>query len=226
MHRTPPVSLARSCATAAILTLRAHFSTSPSSSLFFRSRSAHLNSRSFEQSQVESDLARLCSPSRQRHLARQIKRSLAALVRHVGDSSAAWQYLREGARQDVKVTASVALNAIDHAHSSTRCLSIIAVHASNLTSSLQPDLFRRVRHDRPTGSTPRPKARPQNRLLPIVGLDASDCPASPLRPLPTSCARSSGAVKVHLVMNGENAIVSSRVFDDWYRQAGEQSTHK
>ncbi|GAA5880867.1 hypothetical protein JCM1840_003305 [Sporobolomyces johnsonii] len=109
---------------------------------------------------------------------RQIRRSLAALVRHVGDSSATWQYSSEGAHQDVEATAGTALDAIGHyADLSTRCVSTIDEHTSSLASSLEQDLHRRVRHDLPTGSTPKPRARPHDRLLPTIDLDAPDRPA-------------------------------------------------
>ncbi|GAA5910018.1 hypothetical protein JCM5296_004381 [Sporobolomyces johnsonii] len=58
-----------------------------------------------------------------------------------GTRSAAWQYSSEDAHQGIGATASMALNAIDHAHSATRPLSIIAVQpaasppASSKTSS-------------------------------------------------------------------------------------------
>ncbi|GAA5921201.1 hypothetical protein JCM1841_001199 [Sporobolomyces salmonicolor] len=109
---------------------------------------------------------------------RQIRRSLFALVRHVGDSAATWQYSSEGAHQDIEATASMALDAIDnYAGVSTRCVSAIDEHTSSLSSSLEQDLNRRVRHDLSTGSTPKPRARPHDRLFPTIDLDAPDRPA-------------------------------------------------
>jgi len=64
----------------------------------------------------------------------------------------------------------------EYANLAARSISNINICNDSLASELQADLQRRVRHDIPTGGTPKPKERPIDRLLPIVDLDASDRP--------------------------------------------------
>lgn len=57
-----------------------------------------------------------------------------------------------------------------------RCLSAIASSTSHLSTDLSHELSTRVRHDLATGTTPRARERPQDKLMPTIDLD-SDRPS-------------------------------------------------
>ncbi|GAA6058647.1 hypothetical protein JCM10212_004058 [Sporobolomyces blumeae] len=107
----------------------------------------------------------------------QSRRNLLSLVGQSGETFAAWSLSSEGAHEDVSDLTTRTIRAVDD-YANTAARAIVSVNICNdgLASEVQADLQRRVRHDVSTGSTPKPKERPTDRLLPIVDLDSCDRP--------------------------------------------------
>ncbi|GAA5995740.1 uncharacterized protein JCM10292_004718 [Rhodotorula paludigena] len=103
--------------------------------------------------------------------------SLVSVVAHAGETCAAWSQSARTAEGDADAVTLGAAQELD-AYSSLadRCISSIDAETVALADKLQNDLQSKVWHDLPTGATPRPRERPQDRLMPSIDLD-SDRPS-------------------------------------------------
>ncbi|GAA6022677.1 hypothetical protein JCM10207_008578 [Rhodosporidiobolus poonsookiae] len=140
--------------------------------------------------------------------AQHTRHSLAELVQLVGDSHAAWQDRAGEVEQEAVSAAGQATQQVDAFSAlSTACLAGIDAQSSSLADKLQQDLQSRLRHDHPTGLTPRARERPVDRLLPGIDLDAPDRPGVLERLLAvrsmevaaTTAALEDGAEGVHTI---------------------------
>ncbi|GAA6054492.1 hypothetical protein JCM3770_001015 [Rhodotorula araucariae] len=108
------------------------------------------------------------------HRSRAITRaSLISVVSLAGETCASWQDSVGASQHDGYSTSLSAAHSLDgYASLADRCLASIDAATSSLADKLQQDLQSRVRHDVPTGTTPKARERPQDRLMPTIDLDA------------------------------------------------------
>ncbi|BGP42526.1 Kinesin-related motor protein [Rhodotorula kratochvilovae] len=108
------------------------------------------------------------------HRSRAVTRaSLVSVVSLAGETCASWQNSARAAEHDGYSTSLSAAHNLDgYTSLADRCLSSIDAATSSLANKLQQDLQSRVRHDLPTGTTPKARERPQDRLMPTIDLDA------------------------------------------------------
>ncbi|GAA6057292.1 hypothetical protein NBRC10513_006776 [Rhodotorula toruloides] len=96
-----------------------------------------------------------------------------SLLRNTGKACADWRNGAKRAEADSYDTALAAAAAVDaYSTSGYTLLGSLAEETEALSRQAQDDLHSRVRHDIPTGATPRPRERPQDRLMPGIDLDA------------------------------------------------------
>ncbi|BGP34356.1 Kinesin-related motor protein [Rhodotorula toruloides] len=95
------------------------------------------------------------------------------LLRYTGKACADWRNGAKRAEADSYDTALAAAAAVDaYSTSGFALLGSLTEETGSLSQQVQDDLRSRVRHDVPTGATPRPRERPQDRLMPGIDLDA------------------------------------------------------
>ncbi|GAA6043345.1 hypothetical protein JCM8097_008038 [Rhodosporidiobolus ruineniae] len=136
-----------------------------------------------------------------------VSSSLRTILSQAGDSYAAWQETATGAEAEAVQAAAEATQKVDgYSTLASHCLTRIDEQVDDLADKLQQDLQSRVRYDVSTGSTPRARERPVDRLLPNIDLD-SDRPTVLDRLLAlrsqdvaaTTAALEDGAEGVHVV---------------------------
>ncbi|GAA5941356.1 uncharacterized protein JCM15063_006073 [Sporobolomyces koalae] len=131
-----------------------------------------LNAASFVHETSKASRTSEAQASRQSHTA------IRGLIAQTRDAFASWSVSSDSNRQDAQAITETALETVGNfANLAARAVSSVNICNDGLASELQADLQRRVRHDVPTGSTPRPKERPIDRMLPLIDLDSSDRPS-------------------------------------------------
>ncbi|KAJ8292619.1 Kinesin-like protein bimC [Rhodotorula toruloides] len=106
-------------------------------------------------------------------LATSTRRNLVDLVHAAGDAFGDWKSTAKLAEGDSYQTSLAAAASVDaYSTSGYTLLGSIDEQTDALSQQAGDDLHARVRHDVPTGATPRPRERPQDRLMPGIDLDA------------------------------------------------------
>ncbi|BGP26707.1 kinesin family member 11 [Rhodotorula toruloides] len=101
------------------------------------------------------------------------REDLVAMFSNTSRACADWRNSAKRAEADAYETSLAAATSVDaYSTSGYTLLGSLAEETVLLSQQAQDDLHARVRHDLPTGTTPRPRERPQDRLMPGIDLDA------------------------------------------------------